>query len=60
MPNLGEEDEEDDPKDWVDKMLVLGTWVVSWLDSSPVDLPCAATLSVSLNAKTDFATIHHH
>jgi len=26
------EDEEDDPNDWIDSALSLGTWVMSWLD----------------------------
>ncbi len=31
-PAEGEE-EEDDPKDWIDQVLLLGLWVSSWLDS---------------------------
>jgi hypothetical protein len=30
----GEDNNEDDPKDWIDRTLALGIWVVSWLDSA--------------------------
>jgi hypothetical protein len=29
----GEDNDEDDPEDWIDRTLALGLWVVSWLDS---------------------------
>jgi hypothetical protein len=29
----GEDNDEDDPEDWIDRTLALGIWVVSWLDS---------------------------
>ena len=35
-PAPGKE-EADDPEDWVDTALTLGTWVVSWLDAFPTD-----------------------
>jgi hypothetical protein len=31
-PMDGEDDDEDDPEDWIDRTLALGLWVVSWLD----------------------------
>jgi hypothetical protein len=33
-PVQGKDDNEDDPEDWIDRMLALGIWVVSWLDSA--------------------------
>src|SRR5713226_5295977 len=30
-PLEGEDEEEKDPEDWVNKMLVLGIWVTSWM-----------------------------
>ncbi len=33
-PVDGEDEDEDDPEDWIDRSLTLGIWVVSWLDSA--------------------------
>ena len=33
-PVEGEDEDEDDPEDWIDRTLALGLWVVSWLDSA--------------------------
>ena len=30
-PLEGEDEEEEDPEDWVDEMLGLGIWVASWM-----------------------------
>ncbi len=32
MPAKGEE-EEDNPEEWIDRMLSLGLWVLTWLDT---------------------------
>jgi hypothetical protein len=52
-PVLGEEEEDDDPKDWVDSALTLGTWVVSWLNTSPADALHTDALILSLNTIPD-------
>ena len=36
-PADDEVDEDDNPKDWIDRTLALGIWVVSWLDSATSD-----------------------
>ena len=46
-PAPGEE-EDDDPEDWVNSALSLGTWVVSWLNTSPTDMHCTEALVLSL------------
>jgi len=51
-PALGEE-ETDDPKDWVDTTLALGTWVVSWLDAFPTDAHRTDALVLSFEANDD-------
>jgi hypothetical protein len=63
-PILGKE-EEDDPEDWVDNALSLGTWVMSWLDAFPTDMHCTDALMLSLesNNDKDFAQLsqpHHN
>ena len=35
-PIVGEDEDEDDPDDWVDRALSLGTWVLSWVDRSSI------------------------
>ena len=47
------EDEDDNPKDWVDGALSLGIWVVSWLDTFPTDTYCTDTLMLSLKTPDD-------
>ena len=47
------EDEDDDPEDWVDNALSLGTWVVSWLDSFPADSLRTDALVLSLEHDDD-------
>jgi len=47
------EDEDDDPDDWIDSALSLGTWVVSWLDSFPTNLLCTDVLILALESSTD-------
>ena len=51
-PVLGE-DEDNDPEDWVDNALSLGTWVMSWLDSFPADSLCTDALVLSLELNDD-------
>jgi hypothetical protein len=52
-------DEDDDPKDWVDNVLSLGTWVVSWLDAFPTNAhhTDAFVLSFESNDDDDFAQL---
>ena len=52
-PVPGEEEEDDDPEDWVDSALALGTWVVSWLDTSPADALRTDALVLSLDTTPD-------
>jgi len=33
-PVDGEDDDKDNPEDWIDRTLALGIWVVSWLDAA--------------------------
>jgi hypothetical protein len=47
------EEEEDDPEDWVDHVLSLGIWVVSWLDTSPADQPSATALTLAFETDND-------
>jgi hypothetical protein len=47
-PAPGKE-EEDDPEDWVDQVLSLSTWVVSWLNSSPANTSCTDAFALSIN-----------
>ena len=47
------EDEDDDPEDWVDHVLSLSVWVVSWLDTCPADSSCAAALTLSFETNDD-------
>ena len=42
------EEEDDDPKDWVDNALSLGIWVVSWLPTLPADPRRIDTMVLSL------------
>jgi len=51
-PAPGEE-ETDDPEDWVDTVLALGTWVVSWLDAFPTDAHHTDALVLSFEANDD-------
>jgi len=51
-PTPGEE-ETDDPEDWVDTTLALGTWVVSWLDAFPTDAHRTDALVLSFEANDD-------
>src|SRR6266850_1694027 len=43
-------DEEDDPEDWVDQVLSLSVWVVSWLDACSANSSCAAALTLAFEA----------
>jgi len=49
------EDEEDDPEEWIDDVLSLGLWVVSWTLAPHAD-HCSAvwTFSIELPATADF------
>jgi hypothetical protein len=48
------EDEEDDPEDWIDDVLSLGLWVISWTLAHHADhSPAVWTFSVELPASTD-------
>jgi len=49
---LGEE-ENDDPKDWVNNVLSLGLWVVSWIDTFPTDAHYTDALVLSLEVNTN-------
>ena len=51
-PAPGEE-EDDDPEDWVDNALSLGTWVVSWLNAFPTNAHCTDALALSLETNED-------
>ena len=51
-PTPGEE-EDDDPEDWVDNVLSLGLWVVSWVDTFPADAHYTDALVLFLVANTD-------
>jgi len=51
-PAPGEE-EHNDPKDWVDSMLSLGIWVVSWFDMFPTDMHRTDALMLSLETSND-------
>jgi len=46
-------DEEDDPNDWIDSALSLGTWVVSWLDFLPTNSLRTDALVLSLESNED-------
>jgi len=46
-------DEDDDPDNWIDSALSLGTWVVSWLDSFPTNSLCTDALVLALESSTD-------
>ena len=46
-------DEGDNPEDWVDNALSLGTWVVSWLDTFPTNAHRTDTLVVSFESNDD-------
>jgi len=47
---IPEEDEEDDnPEDWVDNALALGVWVVSWVSPLSADTHRTAPLTLSIN-----------
>jgi hypothetical protein len=48
-PAPGKEEDDNDPEDWVDSTLTLRTWVVSWLDTSPINMPYTDTLVLSLD-----------
>jgi len=48
-PVPGEDEEDNDPKDWVDNALALGVWVVSWVSSLSADMHRAAPLTLSIN-----------
>ena len=47
------EDEEDDPEDWVDNALALGTWVVSWLNAFPPNMCHTGALVLAIEPSTD-------
>jgi len=49
-PILGEDEEEDDPEDWVDNALALRVWVVSWVSPLSADTHHAVPLVLSINA----------
>ena len=51
------EEEDDDPEDWMDSTLSLGTWVVSWIDAFPADTYRAGPLVLALEANSDDDTI---
>jgi transposase InsO family protein len=51
-PAPGEE-EDDDPEDWVNHALSLGTWVVSWLNAFPTNTHHTDVLVLSLEANDD-------
>ena len=55
-PAPGEE-EDDDPEDWVDNALSLGTWVVSWLDAFPTNAHRTDALALSLETDEDSAQL---
>jgi len=48
-PVPGEDEEDDDPEDWVDNALALGVWVVSWVSPLSADMHRAAPLTLSIN-----------
>jgi hypothetical protein len=56
------EDEDGNPEDWVDSALSLGTWVVSWIDTSHSDQQHTDILVLSLDESSDddddFAPCH--
>jgi hypothetical protein len=48
------EDEEDDPEEWIDDVLSLGLWVVSWTQAHLADRKAAVwTFSIELPATSD-------
>ena len=47
------EEEDDDPEDWVNHALSLGTWVVSWLDAFPTNVHHTDVLVLSLEVSDD-------
>jgi len=47
------EDEEDNPKDWVDQVLSLSIWVVSWLDACSANSSRAAALTLAFETNND-------
>jgi len=49
-PVPGEDEEEDDPKDWVNNALALRVWVVSWVSPLSADTHHAVPLVLSIDA----------
>jgi hypothetical protein len=52
-PVPGKEEEDNDPKDWVNSTLTLRTWEVSWLNTSPTDTLHTDALVLSLDTIPD-------
>jgi len=48
-PIPGEDEEDDNPEDWVDNALALGVWVVSWVSPLSADMHRTAPLTLSIN-----------
>jgi hypothetical protein len=44
-----DEEEDEDPEDWVDSALALGVWVTSWLDASPANTHRTDVLALSID-----------
>jgi len=49
-PIPGEDEEDEDPEDWVDNALALGVWVVSWVSPLSADTHHAVPLVLSIDA----------
>ena len=54
-PVPGEDEEDDDPEDWVDNALALGVWVVSWVSSRSANSsrPVPLALSITVDDASD-------
>jgi len=47
-PTLEDDEEDDNPKDWVNNALALGIWVVSWVSFPSANSSCPVPLALSV------------